>query len=250
MGYAVDKRGLAACVDEAVEWIAKGDHCRWLACLNPYSYEVSLGDVVFSNALRDADWLIPDGTGIIIASRLLNGGIKERVTGIEFFSLLQKRLNQAGGHKVFILGSTEDTLAAIREKMKRDFPNFWVAGIYSPPYKPEFSPEDTNAMVAAVNESGADVLWAGMTAPKQEKWIFQNRHRLKVKFAGAIGGAFEYYSGRVKRAPPVLRKMGLEWLVRLVQEPCRLWRRYLVTSPWFFWHLFWTMFTGSKPLKD
>ncbi len=249
LGYAVDKREPALYVDEVSDWIAKGDHCKWLACVNPYSYMVSLKDEVFSKALRDADWLIPDGIGIVIASRLLRGDIRERVTGFDLFDLLQKRLDEAGGYRVFILGSTEVNLSDIWEKMKKDYPHFKVGGIYSPPYKSEFTREDTQAMVDAVNASGADVLWVGMTAPKQEKWIFENRHKLKVKFAGAIGGAFDFYSGRKMRAPRLIQKVGMEWVVRLAQEPFRLWPRFFL-SLLFFWKLFLAMMFGKKPMKE
>ena len=246
MGYDVDISGLTGCVKEMTEWIDKGNHFRWMSCINPYSYVVSLEDKMFSQSLRDADWLIPDGIGIVIASQFLKGGIRVRVTGADVFFALQDQLNRAGGHSIFFLGSTEETLEAISARMKNDYPNLRLGGTYSPPYKPDFSQEDTDAMVAAVNASGADVLWVGMTAPKQEKWIFQNRQRLNVKFAGAFGAVFDFYTGRVKRAHPVFRKWGLEWLVRLVREPRRLWRRYLVSSPLFFWHLFLVMLWGPK----
>jgi N-acetylglucosaminyldiphosphoundecaprenol N-acetyl-beta-D-mannosaminyltransferase len=92
-------------------------------------------------------------------------------------------------------------------------------------------------MIAAINASKADVLWVGMTAPKQEKWIFENRARLNVKFAGAIGAVFDFYTGRVKRSHPVFQRLGLEWLPRLVQQPRRLWRRMFVSAPIFVWHV-------------
>jgi len=246
MGYDVYKSGLMGSVKEMTEWIGKGDHCRWMSCINPYSYVVSVEDEMFSKSLRDADWLVPDGIGIVIASRFLKGGIQERVTGADVFFALQDQLNRESGHSVFFLGSTEETLGVISARMKSDYPNLRLCGAYSPPYKPDFSREDTDAMVAAVNASGADVLWVGMTAPKQEKWIFKNRERLNVKFAGAIGAVFDFYTGKIKRADPVFRKLGLEWLVRLVREPRRLWRRYLVSSPLFFWHLFLVMLWGPK----
>src|ERR1019366_93265 len=101
MGYAVDKRGIGECVDEMVEWITKGDHCRWLACINPHSYVVACKDKTFEKALREADWLIRDGIGIVIASRLLKGEIHKRITGPDIFGLLQVELNRKGGFNVF-----------------------------------------------------------------------------------------------------------------------------------------------------
>lgn len=121
--------------------------------------------------------------------------------------------------------------------MARDYSNVRVAGTYSPPFKPTYSDEEMNEMISAVNAAAPDVLWVGMTAPKQEKWIFENRARLNVKFAGAIGAVFDFYTGRVKRAHPMFQRLGLEWLPRLVQQPTRLWRRMFVSAPIFMLHV-------------
>jgi N-acetylglucosaminyldiphosphoundecaprenol N-acetyl-beta-D-mannosaminyltransferase len=105
----------------------------------------------------------------------------------------------------------------------------------SPPFKDEFDEADDAAMIAAVNAARPDVLWVGMTAPKQEKWIYRNHDRLDVPFTGAIGAAFDFYAGTKKRAPQWVGQMGLEWLPRLVREPRRLWRRNLVSTPKFLY---------------
>jgi N-acetylglucosaminyldiphosphoundecaprenol N-acetyl-beta-D-mannosaminyltransferase len=150
---------------------------------------------------------------------------------------VSEELNRAGGKSYFFLGSTEKTLAAIRDKMIGDYPHIRFAGAYSPPYKPVFSEAENERMIEAVNEAKTDVLWVGMTAPKQEKWILQNIDRLDVKFVGAIGAVFDFYVGNVKRSHPVFQKMGLEWLPRLLQEPRRLFRRNFVSSPVFLFHV-------------
>jgi N-acetylglucosaminyldiphosphoundecaprenol N-acetyl-beta-D-mannosaminyltransferase len=120
-----------------------------------------------------------------------------------------------------------------------------VAGTFSPPYKPEFSPAELDMMIAAINAVRPDVLWVGMTAPKQEKWIYQNRHRLQVKFIGAVGAVFDFYTGRVKRSHPIFQNLGLEWLPRLLQEPRRLWRRMGVSAPIFIWHVLKAKISGT-----
>jgi N-acetylglucosaminyldiphosphoundecaprenol N-acetyl-beta-D-mannosaminyltransferase len=199
---------------------------------------VALDDTLFSQALRDADWLVPDGAGVVMASRVLGRGVTERVTGSDIFSALHQRMNSAGGMKVFFLGATEGTLALIRARLVREYPDITVAGTYSPPFKAAYSNEEIDDMVKAINAVEPDVLWVGMTAPKQEKWIYQNRVRLKVKFAGAIGAVFDFYAGQVKRSHPVFQRLGLEWLPRLIQEPKRLWRRIFVSAPLFVWHVF------------
>jgi N-acetylglucosaminyldiphosphoundecaprenol N-acetyl-beta-D-mannosaminyltransferase len=107
------------------------------------------------------------------------------------------------------------------------------AGAYSPPFKEVFSEADSRKMVDAVNAAKPDVLWVGMTAPKQEKWIHQHRDRLNVRFIGAVGAVFDFYTGRVKRSSPVFQKLGLEWLPWLIQEPRRLFYRNFVSTPKF-----------------
>lgn len=240
LGYGVDDLRVEDCADALFSCLlnprdARG--CAWLACLNPHSYVVALDDPRFSQALRDADWLLPDGAGVVLASRLLGGSIRERVTGSDVFYGLHRRMNAVGKMSVFFLGATEETLALIRERMAQDYPSICVAGTYSPPFKDVYSAEEVNAMIAAVNAAAPNVLWVGMTAPKQEKWIYENRARLKVKFAGAIGAVFDFYTGRVKRSHPVFQRLGLEWLPRLLQQPRRLWRRMFVSAPLFLWHV-------------
>lgn len=241
VGYNVDTLGVQGCVGDIMSWIRIGSAenlsgCRWLACMNPHSYVVALKDKAFSTALHTADWLIPDGVGVVLASRLLDGEIGERVTGSDIFQGVHKELERLGGHSVFFLGSTEETLAEIRLRMAADFPNIRVAGTYSPPFKPVYSQAELDEMVAVVNDAAPDVLWVGMTAPKQEKWLHAVSSRLNVKFAAAIGAVFDFYTGRIKRSPMIFQHLGLEWLPRLVQEPKRLWRRTFVSAPIFIWH--------------
>lgn len=240
LGYAVDALSIEVCVDSVFDRICNDGQysgCAWLACLNPHSYAVALQDESFNRALQDTQWLVPDGAGVVLASSLLGGCIRERVTGSDIFFGLHRRMNAVGRMSVFFLGAAEETLYEIRVRMARDYPGIRVAGTFSPPFKPVYSAEENDAMIAAINTANTDVLWVGMTAPKQEKWIFENRARLNVKFAGAIGAVFDFYTGRVKRSHPVYQRLGLEWLPRLVQQPRRLWRRMFVSAPIFVWHV-------------
>ena len=238
LGYGVDALSVEECVGSMFDTLGKNHRCNWLACLNPHSYAVALDDEIFSRALKDADWLVPDGMGIVMASRMLGGTIRERVTGSDVFCGLHQRMNVEGGMSVFFLGATEETLALIRTRMAMDYPDIRVAGTYSPPFKSAYSPDELDEMINAINVAAPDVLWVGMTAPKQEQWIYNNRARLNVKFAGAIGAVFDFYIGRVKRSHPVFQRLGLEWLPRLLQQPRRLWRRMFVSAPVFVWHVF------------
>lgn len=236
LGYEIDDLAVDACCDDIFAAMLHSGK-RWLACFNPHSYAESLKDPAFTAALKAAGWLVPDGVGVVIASRILGGNIRERVTGSGIFYGLHKRMQEQGGMSVFFLGATEETLAEIRVRMARDYPAIRVAGTYSPPFKPEYSRAELDDMIAAVNAAKPDVLWVGMTAPKQEKWIFDNLPQLDVKFAGAIGAVFDFYTGRVKRSHPIFRRLGLEWLPRLLQQPKRLWRRMFVSAPIFVFHV-------------
>lgn len=237
LGYKVMNCGLKHCLQTIDDWIEEGNSCRLLSCLNPHSYAVSRGNTVFGHALHDADWLIPDGAGIAYASRFLNGAIDDRITGSDIFSGVHNHFQLIGGKSVFFLGSSEEILEIICQKMAHDYPDIKISGTYSPPYKAQFSEHDNIMMVNAINSAKPDVLWVAMTAPKQEIWLFQNRHRLNVKFAASIGAVFDFYAGKVKRSHPVFQKLGLEWLPRLLQEPRRLWRRMFVSAPIFLWHV-------------
>jgi len=236
LGYDIEAVSVEGCADSLFQSLREGKR-TWLACFNPHSYAVTMKDEIFSRALKAADWLVPDGAGVVLASCLLGGAIHGRVTGSDVFAGLHKRMNAVGGMSVFFLGATDETLKLMRQRMASDYPNIKVAGSYSPPFKPTYSPAELDEMINAINAAGADVLWVGMTAPKQESFIFENRARLNVKFAAAVGAVFDFYTGNVKRSHPLFQRMGLEWLPRLIQEPQRLWQRMFVSAPVFIWHV-------------
>lgn len=233
LGYQITSKSASACVDDIFAWVRDGARGRCVACANPHSLIEAEKDARFAAALRSADLLVPDGAGIVLASRILGGSIRTRITGTDLFLALNEKLNATGGHSCFFLGSTEKTLERITARMRKGYPRITVAGTCSPPFKEAFSEEDNQAMVEAVNRAQPDVLWVGMTAPKQEKWIYRHRDRLQVKVIGAIGAAFDFYAGTKKRSHPWFQRHGLEWLPRLLREPRRLWYRNVVSSPSF-----------------
>lgn len=233
LGYPVTTLDRNQCVNQIGAWIRSGKKGRYLVCANPHSLEIANSDKLFRSAILEADMVIPDGAGMIVASRILGGRIRERITGSDIFQVLSHTLNQEKGFRYFFLGSTEENLTRLQDKMHKDFPNIKIAGMYSPPFKPEFTPMDNDAMVAAVNRAEPDVLWVGMTAPKQEKWIYLHKDRLNVNFIGAVGAVFDFYIGTVKRSNSWFLEHGLEWLPRLIQEPRRLWNRTLISAPLF-----------------
>ena len=209
-----------------------------------YSYVVAQKDVFFTEALTKCDYLMPDGASIVLACRWLNAKSqpKERIAGWDLFSLEMQRLNVRCKKddvrcKVMFLGSSEKVLAMIRERAAVDYPNLEVV-TYSPPYKAEFSEEDNKAMIQAINDADPDLLWIGMTAPKQEKWTYQHWKELNIHcHCGTIGAVFDFYAGTVKRAPLWWQTHSLEWLYRLLSEPKRMWRRYIIGNPMFLWNI-------------
>jgi N-acetylglucosaminyldiphosphoundecaprenol N-acetyl-beta-D-mannosaminyltransferase len=233
LNYSVNTESPGDCTDLILAHLKDGRGCKWMACLNPHSYVSAEKDAEFRAALNRTDWLVPDGIGIVYASRVLGGRITQRVTGWDIFTQLNRKMEVEGGFGVFFLGSTEDTLARVRHQLSADYPNIRIAGTYSPSFNAEYTQGELDEMVATINSAKADVLWVSMTAPKQEKWVAQNIDRLNVKFIGPIGAVFDFYTGKVKRAHPMFIKWGLEWLPRLVQQPSRLWRRMLVSAPIF-----------------
>jgi N-acetylglucosaminyldiphosphoundecaprenol N-acetyl-beta-D-mannosaminyltransferase len=256
LGYRVHP-GTGDCVDSILEQVAAGTGTKWLACINPHSYAVALKDTAFRAALHDADWLIPDGIGIVYASRILGADVAHRLTGPDVFEAVHAGLGRQGGGRVFLLGAAEETLELIRARLAKEHPRVTVCGSYSPPYRAEFTAADSAAMIEAVNAARPDVLWVAFTAPKQEKWIHAHRDRLQVPFIGAVGAAFDFYARLVQRPPRVFQRMGLDWMVRLAQEPRRLWRRSFVSAPIFAGHVLRERFArnddhgngGSSPVR-
>lgn len=233
LGYPITTQDTDACVEQILVWIASEEKGRYLVCGNPHSLEIARSDGLFREAIRRADLITPDGVGMVLASRILGGNIRDRVTGSDIFWGLSRKLNQEGGYRYFFLGSTEENLSRIQHKLRNDYPNIQVAGSFAPPFKEEFSPQENRAMVEAVNKTRPDVLWVGMTAPKQEKWIYQHKDRLDVGFTGAIGAVFDFYAGTVKRSRPWFQEHGFEWLPRWLHQPRRLWYRNVVSFPSF-----------------
>ena len=233
LGYFITTKSANECMLEVVDWIQNGSKGQYFVCANPHSLEVARTDHEFDRAIKNADLIVPDGVGIVFASKMLGGAIHERITGSDLFLGVNSALNKRNGFSVFFLGSTEDNLVKLKTKMKHDFPNIHIAGGYSPSFQSEFSEEENSIMIEAINRAKPDVLWVGMTAPKQEKWIYRNRDKLNVKLIGPVGAVFDFYTGNVKRPHPIFQEMGLEWLPRFLREPRRLWRRNLISNPKF-----------------
>ena len=235
-GFPVDQHGYQGCLELVNLWLTEvpppASSGRYFVCANPYSLETARSDQDFGQAIRDADLVIPDGVGVVLASRLAGGSIRKRVTGTMLFLGVCELLDARGG-SVYFVGSTEPVLERMAGRLAADYPRIRIAGMTSPPFAPSIPPRVNERLIDDINRTGPDVVWVGMTAPKQEKWIHQNRSRLRAKLFGPIGAAFDFYAGTVKRPSHWFQDHGLEWLPRLLREPRRLWRRNFVSAPKF-----------------
>jgi len=232
-GYRISTRNAETSIELVQQWLNSTKKGHFFVCANPHSLEIARSDPKFKRAICEADLVTPDGIGVIIASRIQGGCIRSRVTGADIFWGLSKKLNQLSEYRYFFLGSTEKTLNLIRDKMRIEFPNIEVAGTFSPPFKREFTRAENREMVAAVNKAQPHVLWVGMTAPKQEKWIYQHKDQLDVPFIGAVGAVFDFFAGTKKRSGQWFQDHGYEWFPRLFREFHRVWYRNFISFPKF-----------------
>lgn len=203
--------------------------------INQYSYCVAEKDLNFKKSLQNSDILLPDGVGIVLAAKILKRKKIKKIAGADIHKYLLEQVNLNSG-KCMYLGSSEDTLFKIKANLQKDYPNIKV-NTYSPPYKPMFSKEDNERMIFEVNQFEPDVLFVGMTAPKQEKWGFEHYTNLKANTICAIGAVFDFYAGTVKRPNDFWVKLNLEWFIRLIKEPKRMWKRYVYYGPFFIYLL-------------
>lgn len=222
--------------------------------INAHSYNTALKDPLFAKALMKGDVLIPDGASIVKACKWLNAKSKpkERIAGWDLFvyemSELEKdaNSNSKDSKKVMFMGSSERVLGLIKIKSAEIYPNLEVV-TYSPPYKPEFSKEDNDAIVTAINSENPDLLWIGMTAPKQEKWTYTHWNELNIHcHVGTIGAVFDFFAGTAKRAPQWWQDHSLEWLYRLMIEPKRMWRRYIIGNSLFIRNILKEMYENIR----
>lgn len=226
-GLQISSRSLLETTRVLVDWAGKRDATRYFACVNAHSAELVHRDATFMTALREADLLIADGVGMLVASWILGGCIRERVTGPDVFLSVSEALARAGNRSVYYLGGSEATLEKIRARHLERFPGLRIAGMYSPPYRQHFAETELVSMADRVNEAAPDVLWIGLGAPKQEKWILANRDRLRVPVCGPVGALFDYFAGNVPMPPKWVERAGLHWAHRLYSDPRRIWRRSL-----------------------
>lgn len=210
---------------------SEGARAFVFACANPHSLVVAERDQEFNAALREADAVVADGIGVTFAARLCRRDLGPRITGSDYFAAVMHALNERGGRVAFF-GSKPEVLAQLSARCRREFPLVTIAATISPPWGAWSQAQDTQ-FTEQIRAADVDVLWVGLTAPKQEKWVQRNLGELQAGAIGSIGAVFDYFAGTVVRAPKWICDRGLEWAWRFAREPARLWERNVVSGPRF-----------------
>lgn len=206
---------------------------KTLNTISPNSYGIATKDHLFHSALKDSDYLVLDGVYFALASILLKGKNIKQNNGPDVFDFFIKKMNSENG-RVFFLGSSEETLLKIKNKLNNEFGNV-ISGFMSPPFKSSFSAEENSLIIKTINNFKPDLIFVGMTCPKQEKWTYQNKNKLDTKLICSVGAVFDWYAGNQKDIHPIWWKLRLAWLKRTIDRP-EILKRYPSIGV-FFWHL-------------
>ena len=185
----------------------------------------------FQDILNGADIATPDGMPVVWAMRSFGVRRQPRVYGPTLMLTLCEQAAQLG-HKVFLYGASEESLQRLSARLHSRYRNLSIVGMYSPPFRPLTREEDASC-IRMIKESGAELIFVGLSTPKQETWMAVHRDTLPGTVMVGVGAAFDFHAGRVKQAPAWMQNWGLEWLFRFCMEPRRLWKRYLFVTPLF-----------------
>ena len=208
---------------------------EYVCVSNGHTTVTAYEDLNYLNVQNSAVLAFPDGEPLSIVSRKRGFKDAQRVTGPDFMEQMFLKGNEGDGLKHFFYGGTQETLDELEKELRKKYPGLQIAGMYSPPFRPLTEEEDLE-VIKMINDSKADIIWVGLGAPKQENWMYAHKGKLAGLMFG-VGAGFDYHAGKLKRAPKWMQKMSLEWLVRLCQDPRRLWKRYLVTNVKFIWYV-------------
>jgi N-acetylglucosaminyldiphosphoundecaprenol N-acetyl-beta-D-mannosaminyltransferase len=221
--------------DHTLEWIdqAVASRSRSYVCVAAvHTVMASQEDRALREAVLGADFTVPDGQPLVWAMNALGHNLPSRVYGPELMDRACARACRTGQRMYLYGGRSQGALVELARMLRLRHPGLQIVGGHAPPFRPQTAAEEAR-VVAEINRSGADVVWVGIGVPKQEKWMARMRDRLDAPVLIGVGAAFDFHSGLIPQAPDALQRVGLEWMFRLLQEPRRLWRRYLRYNPWF-----------------
>ena len=233
LGVHVDAVQIPDVIKQMEAWIAAGSNCHSIAFASMHGISEADRDPQFKAIMNGADLIAPDGMPLVWLGRLRGHSLNRRVYGPEVMETFCRETGARYRH--YFYGGAEGVAKKLAVSLQKKF-HIGVAGTFSPPFR-KLTGEEDDALVDRIHQAAPDVLWVGLGAPKQEKWMHEHRGRLRVPVLLGVGAAFDLNSGRLRQAPAWMRENGLEWLFRLAIEPRRLWKRYLVRIPGAIWSL-------------
>lgn len=233
LGVYVNAVQIPDVIDQMEQWIAKGRACHSIVFSTLHGIAEANKDSEYKNIVNCADLVVADGMPLVWLGRLHGHSMRRRVYGPEVLEAFCRDTGSAYRH--FFYGGAPGVAAKLAARLEKTF-HIVVAGTCSPPFR-ELTAEEDTSLVQQVHNAAPDVLWVGLGAPKQERWMHEHRLRLRVPVLLGVGAAFDYHSGRIWQAPKWMRENGLEWFFRLLMEPRRLGTRYLMKVPRAIWSI-------------
>jgi N-acetylglucosaminyldiphosphoundecaprenol N-acetyl-beta-D-mannosaminyltransferase len=226
LGVRVDVVQIPEVISRMEEWIERRNGCRYIAVTGMHGVMEAQHDLKFKDILNTAGLVVPDGYPLVWLGRR-NGfsQLRRRVYGPELMATFCQQ-TATKGYRHFYYGGARGVAEDLAARFAARYPGLVVAGTYCPPFR-ALTAKEEGEVVAKVEQSRADIVWVGLSTPKQERWMFEHRQRLPVPVLVGVGAAFDFHTERAAQAPKWMREHGFEWLFRLSQEPRRLWRRYL-----------------------
>jgi N-acetylglucosaminyldiphosphoundecaprenol N-acetyl-beta-D-mannosaminyltransferase len=215
---------------EVTRWIDDGLQ-HYVCVTGVHGVMESQGDPELLRIHNESGLTTPDGMPMVWAARMAGAKNTQRVYGPDLMLAVCERAAQRGWG-CFLYGATEEVLEQLRSNLSDRYPGLPIVGTHSPPFR-ALTPEEDEAVVRQINESGAQIVWVGLSTPKQERWMASHIGRLNASALFGVGAAFDMHAGNLRQAPRWMQRSGLEWLFRLASEPRRLWRRYAVNNPRF-----------------
>ncbi|HVA01750.1 MAG TPA: WecB/TagA/CpsF family glycosyltransferase [Terriglobia bacterium] len=233
LGVRVNAVQIPDAISVMENWIREGEGSHFVAVTGMHGVMEAQHSPAFKAILSEAGLVVPDGMPLVWLGRRQGFSMRRRVYGPELMETFCK--TTASRYRHFFYGGAPHVPELLADTLQQRY-GIQVAGTYSPPFHP-LTPEEEREVVQMIRAASPDVLWVGLSTPKQEKWMLAFRDRVNVPVMVGVGAAFDFATGKAKQAPPWMREHGLEWLFRLLTEPRRLWRRYLVHGSKFVWNV-------------
>lgn len=234
---------------QLIDLAAEKKHSQLIFPLNSQAIYLLYHSPLYYQAMKQADIVYADGFSITLAGKLLGKPIAERIPTTDLIIHLMEFLTQyKKNHRIFFLGATKKVLEKAFSFFRSRYPKVNLVGHYAPPFLSleEMRQKENDKIIKMINSLEIDILFVALGIPKQEIWCWQNRHKINASVFLPCGGLFSYYAGEVKRAPEWIQRLGLEWSFRLLQEPRRLGKRYLLSNSLFFWYVLKEFLKESK----